>query len=606
MTPTPQIISPLDNSQVSIAPSIASTVKQVNHCQILQHKRNKTAARWKRLIQRRQEHRETNQRDLDILQLIIEQNQRIEQPSDLMTDSSTPDSDSTVSSDDSLFDPPALDFRYDSDSDSNVSSASNFTVELCFLTSSTWFDNPAQPPPGCVLDFWDKPFSAGTFHDFPELFRDGLVTVDTTPTEDITDDDSSISSVSSLDIPLHTAPLIQTISATTRVVNIGESGELVDSGGNFNMCNDLSMMVNVQPITPFGISMAAAEEKSEPTCTHCGDFPIPMLDGSVFYTPMYYNPRASDCILSPHAICRSSRGFLTKWIQEGDLNTLEGTVAFYNKRGDAIIRLHLQHRNGLFYTTTSATAINHPIDPSHPSGNRAVYLHTEEDIGAEEDEEASLDWDYLLQDQASANITIDATTNNPRRQQLEADLWQARLGHCGEWQLKVIPHAVEGTPTQFTPHPFSTYEHYNRARIRKIPATKGKHPSRATAKQQRFYMDFGFLRASNFDYSRPDKSKDRIIESFDGYNSYLLVVDEHTKYIWIFLCKSKEPPMDLVNLHLDIFGSTLGGSIRCDQGGELARSHDFVTQMALRHYTVEPTGADNPSQNKAAEKWNVY
>ena len=338
MTPAPQIISPLDNSQVSIAPSIASTVKQVNHCQILQHKRNKTAARWKCLIQRRQERRETNQRDLDILQLIIEQNQRMEQASDLMTDSSTPDGDSTVSSDDSLFDPPTLDFRYNFDSDSSVSSASNFTVEPCSSTSSTWFDNPAQPPPGCLLDFWDKPFSVGTFHDFPELFRDGLVTVDTTPTEDITDDDSSISSVSSLDIPLHTAPLIQTILATTRVVNIGESGELVDSGGNFNMCNDLSMMVNVQPITPFGISMAAAEEKSEPTCTHCGDFPIPMLDGSVFYTPMYYNPRASDCILSPHAICRSSRGFLTKWIQEGDLNTLEGTVAFYNSN-DFVIAL---------------------------------------------------------------------------------------------------------------------------------------------------------------------------------------------------------------------------------------------------------------------------
>lgn len=60
----------------------------------------------------------------------------------------------------------------------------------------------------------------------------------------------------------------------------------------------------------------------------------------------------------------------------------------------------------------------------------------------------------------------------------------------------------------------------------------------------------------------------------------------------------------MVNLHLDFFGSVLGGSIRCDQGGELARSHDFVTQMAKRQYTVEPTGADDPAQNKAAEKCN--
>lgn len=117
-------------------------------------------------------------------------------------------------------------------------------------------------------------------------------------------------------------------------------------------------------------------------------------------------------------------------------------------------------------------------------------------------------------------------------------------------------------------------------------------------------MNFGFLRASNFDYTRPDKSKDRVIQSLDGYNSYLLIVDEYTQHIWVFLCKSKEPPLDLVNLHMDIFGSRLGGSIRCDQGGKLARSHNFVNQMTLRNYSVEPTGADNPSQNESVEKWN--
>ena len=81
-------------------------------------------------------------------------------------------------------------------------------------------------------------------------------------------------------------------------------------------------------------------------------------------------------------------------------------------------------------------------------------------------------------------------------------------------------------------------------------------------------------------------------------------MEEHTRHIWIFLCKSKEPPLELVNLHLGVFGNRNGGSIRCDQGGELARSHEFVSQMTLRKYTVEPTGADDPAQNKSAEKWN--
>jgi hypothetical protein len=55
---------------------------------------------------------------------------------------------------------------------------------------------------------------------------------------------------------------------------------------------------------------------------------------------------------------------------------------------------------------------------------------------------------------------------------------------------------------------------------------------------------------------------------FDGYNSYLLVVDESTKFTWVYLCESKEPPIQLVNLHFDQFGGK-SGFIRTDQGGEL-------------------------------------
>jgi hypothetical protein len=327
-----------------------------------------------------------------------------------------------------------------------------------------------------------------------------------------------------------------------------------------------------------------------------------MKDGSVFYTPMYYNQQALDCILSLQAICRDSGGYLTKWLREGSTTPTTGKLTIWNKHGEAVICLHLIQRNGLFYTTTETLALNHPTSPVRPASDKCVYLHTEEGI----DDDASLDWDssVLSNKTLEANFYTKDPASSPRRQQLEADLWQARLGHCSKWQLKVIPHAVEGTPTEFTPHPFSSYEHYNRARIRKIPATKGKHPSRATSRQQRFYMDFGFLRASNFDYSRPDSTTDRVIHSFDSYNSYLLIVDEHTRYIWVFLCQSKEPPLDLVHLHLDIFGSRLGGSIRCDQGSELARSHEFVNQMTRRQYPVEPTGANNPSQNKGVEKWN--
>jgi hypothetical protein len=80
-------------------------------------------------------------------------------------------------------------------------------------------------------------------------------------------------------------------------------------------------------------------------------------------------------------------------------------------------------------------------------------------------------------------------------------------------------------------------------------------------------------------------------------------VDEYTKYVWVYLCVSKEPPLQIIHLHLDQFGAK-SGHIRCDNGGELAGSSNFVTQMALRGFIVENTGANSPNQNKQAEKWN--
>ena len=92
--------------------------------------------------------------------------------------------------------------------------------------------------------------------------------------------------------------------------------------------------------------------------------------------------------------------------------------------------------------------------------------------------------------------------------------------------------------------------------------------------------------------------------SYDGYNSYLIIADEASRHTWVFLFKSKEPPLNTAHAFLERFGipkADGGGFIRTDQGGELARSHDFVHQMLKDHgYVVEPTGSDSPSQNGGA------
>jgi hypothetical protein len=85
-------------------------------------------------------------------------------------------------------------------------------------------------------------------------------------------------------------------------------------------------------------------------------------------------------------------------------------------------------------------------------------------------------------------------------------------------------------------------------------------------------MDFGFIRASSVDYSQPHVPSDCIVESYDGYNSYLLIVDDNSTMSWVFLTKSKSLPIELVRLFLGTFGQdhSFGGFIWCDQVGELA------------------------------------
>ena len=118
-------------------------------------------------------------------------------------------------------------------------------------------------------------------------------------------------------------------------------------------------------------------------------------------------------------------------------------------------------------------------------------------------------------------------------------------------------------------------------------------------------MDFGFLRASSSDMTQHGtKGGDRVVYSHDGYTSYLLIVDEASRYIWVFLTSTKSPPINIVHEFLVTHGLPDGGFIRTDQGGELAGSSAFLNVCGENHYKSEPTGLDTPSQNGNVEIYN--
>jgi hypothetical protein len=308
-------------------------------------------------------------------------------------------------------------------------------------------------------------------------------------------------------------------------------------------------MVNVRPIQPFHINMAALEHNSQSVCTHRGDFPLQMVDGSVYYTPMYYNPSASECLLSPDSICTTSNGIFTRRVQTGDTMGNVGVIQFLHPDDTVGISLQLHRRDGLYYTKSSSVAVNHSAHLSQRDDS------TVSPSPKSDDAPSLLPPSRVPPFSVPTPKTVSDGLSLRQCQQLEFDLWQARLGHCNEWQLQVLPQAADGTPDKFYPHAFASYDWYNEARICKQPPLKGCHPSSARDKAQRFYMDFGFLRALTLDYTLPDPKRDRVITSFDGYNSYLLVVDDYTKYVWVFLCKSKEPPIQVAEVFLKANGS---------------------------------------------------
>jgi hypothetical protein len=189
-----------------------------------------------------------------------------------------------------------------------------------------------------------------------------------------------------------------------------------------------------------------------------------------------------------------------------------------------------------------------------------------------------------------------------KARQIESKVWALRFVSPGEQQLDVLPRHVIGTPPVFEYHPFRSIDFKEQAYIRKQAAqwTAERIPHCGAE----LFMDFGFLRASTDDYTRPNKDTDRIVLSYDGHCAYLLIVDSTSRRVWAFLTKSKEPPIAILNAFMSKFGKG-NGIIRTDQGGKLARSNAFRDTMLKDFgYVVECTGADSPSQNGGAKIYN--
>jgi hypothetical protein len=96
------------------------------------------------------------------------------------------------------------------------------------------------------------------------------------------------------------------------------------------------------------------------------------------------------------------------------------------------------------------------------------------------------------------------------------------------------------------------------------------------------------------------------ITSIDGYRSYFLILDTKTRYQWVFLQKTKQPPIDILVNFLKERGhpTAQNRTIRSDKGGELWGSIAFQQAVANAGYVLESTAPDAAFQNGKAERPN--
>ena len=193
---------------------------------------------------------------------------------------------------------------------------------------------------------------------------------------------------------------------------------------------------------------------------------------------------------------------------------------------------------------------------------------------------------------------------------LEFELWHHCLGHANASVLTNMHHYARGIPKLKEPD-FYKCKSCSLCKIKKDSSTKTQATRKATPQPteklhvgQHLHMDFGFLRGSAF--AEKDE-KGRTVTSLDGFRSYLIVVDRATRYKWVFLTKTKHPPLKEVASILKQYThltDTLHATVRTDQGGELGKSHAFQELVKEFGYAYEPTGANSSKQNGMVEKPN--
>ena len=350
-----------------------------------------------------------------------------------------------------------------------------------------------------------------------------------------------------------------------------------DGGANRSVTNCRHILHNFKIINPCPIG---GVNNSTPAiyCTGYGYIKWFSPSKYLVLIPCYFSAQASGTIISPTDIVSSHIDVFSGWQMTTNVDDLTGLFTLLARDGVSHIRFPTFVKNNLWFH----------------------HLHVQDNDT------------HSTKPRSQIRSAVRSLTYNARY-----ELWHHRLGHPGKSITEKFPQSVIGVPplrpTKFHACGSCLRSKFHNKSLKEKPANVSGTNTTISSDDgenvttmsigQFLHMDYGFVRGS--DYTARDNDG-KLVTSIDKYRAYLLVIDRKSRYIWIFLTKTKEPPLLQVKSLLSIFKPCPISRITTDQGGELASSKKFVDLIASTNYILTPTGAYSSSQNGLAETPNKH
>jgi hypothetical protein len=304
----------------------------------------------------------------------------------------------------------------------------------------------------------------------------------------------------------------------------------VDGGAHICLTRNLSLLVDAMNIPPLPILVAVEGDgmSMADCCTKRSLLLLTLEDGSVYYQTCYYCANAVETIISPQAI-HDGGDLFVKLTQTGYKDDSLGLLCVHSKSGLASMTMVLNKWEGLYYMHTDVLTVDK---------NPVCHLsHTVQGLATPHPKGT---WwsDHKFRPVLKAAHT-------------ESELWMVWLRSPAEDQMDMLPGNVMGILSTFQFHPFRFVDFKEQACIHEQVAQWSAEHTTDVCKQ--FYMDYGFMRASQSDYRQPNAKTNCVVWSWGGYSLYLLVVDEASQFMWLFLTKSTVLPIpDKIEDYLSI------------------------------------------------------